>query len=75
MRNCLKTMHHLDCYPALRFQDHCFSPSGHATGRSPTAIIRHELVTPSFALLAPPISSPCSDANGGIDLLEIGSAV
>ena len=63
----------LNRYPALRFQDHGFSPSGHTTGRSPAAIVGHELVTPLFALLTPLVSSPCLDTNGGIDLLEIGS--
>ena len=49
------------------------APSTHAIGHSPFAIVRHELVTLSYALLAPPVSSPCSDANGGIDVLAIGS--
>ena len=64
----------VDRYPALRFQDHDFSPSMHATCCSPTAIVQHELVTPSSSLLALPVSSLCPDANGKIDLLEIGSS-
>ena len=64
----------LNRYPALHFQDHSFSSSGHATSPSPIQIVQHELVTPSSALLAPPVSFPCPNANGGIDLLEIGSS-
>ena len=48
--------------------------SGPATGHSTAASVRHGLTAPSFNLLAPPISYPCSDANGGIDLLPIGSS-
>ena len=64
----------VDCYPVLGFQDHDFSPSMHATCHSSATIVQHELVTPSSGLLAPPVSSLCPDANGKIDLLEIGSS-
>ena len=43
------------------------------TGRSHAAGVQHDPVAPSSTLLAPPVSSPCPDANGGIDLLAIGS--
>ena len=55
------------------FQDHGFSLSGPATGHSPTTSIRCGLAAPSSVLRAPPVSSPCPDANGGIDPLMIGS--
>ena len=32
------------------------------------------LTSPSYVLLASPVSSPCPDANGGIDLLAICSS-
>ena len=56
------------------FQDCSFFLSGFVTGHSPTASIRHDPITPSSVLLAPPISSPCPDTNGGIDHLAIGSS-
>ena len=55
------------------FQDRGFSLYGPVTGHSPTANIRCGLPAPSSVLLAPPISSPCLDASGGIDLLAVGS--
>ena len=55
------------------FQDRGFSLSGPLTSHSPTASIRCGLAAPSSVLLAPPVSSPCPDANGGIDPLVIGS--
>ena len=45
---------------------------GPAIGRSLTISVQHDLITPLSALLAPPVSSPCLDGNGGIALLEIG---
>ena len=56
------------------FQDRGFSLSVTATSRSPSASVRRGLAAPSSALLTPPISSPCSDANGGIGPLAIGSS-
>ena len=53
-------------FPLLRVIGRTFGP---ITSRSPATIVRHELVTPSSVLLAPPVSSPCLDANGGIDIL------
>ena len=64
----------LNRYLVHLFQDHGFFLSKSITGRFPTTIIQHELITPSSALLASPVSSPCSEANGGIDLLAIGSS-
>ena len=61
----------LDRYLVHLFQDHGFSSSGLAIGHSPIAIVRHDLVTPSSVLLAPLVSSPCPDANGGIGPLAI----
>ena len=63
-----------DCYLARLFQDRRFFQSGSATGHSHTVSIRPDLVTPLSVFLIPPVSSPCLDANGGIDLLEIGSS-
>ena len=60
--------------PSTSFQDHGFSPSGLATFRSLATIIRHELVTPSSALLALHVSSPCPNINGGINLFAVGSS-
>ena len=54
------------------FQDRDFSPYGLATGHSPAAIIRHDLVTSSSTLFAPLVSSPCPDTTGGISHLVIG---
>ena len=56
------------------FQDHDFSLSGPATGHFPAASIRCGFATPSSTLLAPPVSSPCPNANGGIGPLAIGSS-
>ena len=64
----------LDSYLVHLFQDRDFSLSRLATHHSPTASIRRGLATPSFALLAPSVSSPCLDANGGISPLVIGSS-
>ena len=47
----------LDYHLRHIFQDHGFSPFGLATGHSPIAIVRRDLVTPSPALHVPPISS------------------
>ena len=57
---------------------HIFPPSsrlfsGPAIGFSHVAGVQQDPVTPSFSLV-PPVSSPCSSANGGIDLLAIGSS-
>ena len=61
----------LNRYLVHLFQDHGFSQSGPATGHSRAASIRHGLATPLSALLAPPVSSPCPNANGGIGPLVI----
>ena len=58
----------------LFHQDHVFILPGLAIGRSHATSVQHDPVTPSSALLVPPISSPCPGANGGIDLLAIGSS-
>ena len=54
-------------------QDHEFSLSRLATGHSPFASVRYDPVTPSSILLAPLVSSPCTNANGGNPLV-IGSS-
>ena len=64
----------LDRYLVHLFQDRGFFLSRSITGHFPTTIVRHELITLSSALLAPPVSSPCPDANRGIDLLAIRSS-
>ena len=69
---CERSDTQLDRYLKLCFQGHDFSLSRLAISRSPTAIGRHELVTPSSSLFAPPVSCPSPDVNGGIDLLAIG---
>ena len=64
-----------DCYLAHLFhQDLVFFLPEPATDRSHAAGVQHDPVTPSSALLALPISFPCLDANGGTDLLAIGSS-
>ena len=64
----------IDCYLVHLFQDSGFFLSRSTTSHSPAAIVQHEFVTPSSILLAPLISSPCLDANGGINLLAIRSS-
>ena len=59
----------LDHHLVHFFQDRDFSLSRLITGHSPIASVRRGLTTP-YVLLASPVSSPCPDANGGIDLLE-----
>ena len=54
-------------------QDRDFSLSRPATGHSPFASVRYDPVTPSSILLAPLVSSPCTNANGG-NPLRIGSS-
>ena len=61
----------LDSYLLHLFQYRGFSLSGSATGHSPATNVRRGLVAPSFVLLAPLVSSPCLDADGGIDLLAV----
>ena len=51
-----------------------FFLSGSATGHSLAVSVRRDLATLSSILLASHISSPCPDANGGIDLLAIRSS-
>ena len=46
---------------------------GPTTGHSHAIGIQNYPITPSSALLVPHVSSPCSDANGGIDPLALGS--
>ena len=64
----------LNRYLVSLFQDQGFSLSGPAIGHSPTASIRRGLAAPSSALLAPPVSSPCPNANGGIGPLSRSSS-
>ena len=64
----------LDRYLIHLFQDHNFFLSVPATGHSHAASIQHDLATSSFVLLVPPVFSPSSDANEGIDLLAISSS-
>ena len=64
----------LDRHLVHLFQNCGFSPSGLAASHSLAAIVRRDLVSPSFALLAPLVFFPCHDANGGIDILAIGSS-
>ena len=64
----------LDRYLVHLFQDRNFSLSRPVTGHSPAVSVRHSLAAPLFALLVPLISSPCPNANGGIDPLAIGSS-
>ena len=62
----------LDLHLIHLFQDLNFPPSRPATGHSLAASVRCGLAAPSSVLLDPHVSSPCPDANGGIDLLVIG---
>ena len=64
----------LDHHLVHIFQDHGFSLSRPITGHSLTASIRRGFEASLSVLLAPPVSSPCREANGGIDLLEVGSS-
>ena len=64
----------LNCYLIHLFQDRGFSLSRHTTSHSLAASVRHGLTAPSSALLAPHVSSPCLDTNGGIGPLAIGSS-
>ena len=63
----------LDHYLIHLFQDPDFSLSGLATGHSPAASVRRGFEAPSSTLLAPPVSSLCLNADGGIGPLSIGS--
>ena len=71
---CERSDAQIDCYLVHLFQDSSFFLSRSTTSHSPTAIVQHEFVTPSSILLAPLSSSPCLDANGGINLLAIRSS-
>ena len=64
----------LNRYLVHLFQDRGFSLSGPTTSHSRVASFRHGLAAPSSVFLAPPVSSSCPNANGGIDLLAIGSS-
>ena len=44
------------------------------TSHSLVVVVQHGLAAPSSILLAPSVSSPCPDANGGIDLLMAKSS-
>ena len=68
---CVLSDAQLNHYLVHLFQCHDFFLYGPTTGHSLVACVRRELATPSFVSLAPPASSPCLDANGGIDLLVI----
>ena len=52
---------------------HDFLLSESVTGHSLTISVQHDFATPSSFLLVPPAFSPCLDANGGTDILLIGS--
>ena len=67
-------MAHRGRYLTHLFQDWDFFQFGHATGRSHAVSARPNPTTLSSILLIPLAFSPCPDANGGIDLLEIGSS-
>ena len=64
----------LDRYLVHLFQDREFSLSRLATDHSPTTSVWHGLAAPLSTLLAPPVSSSCPNANGGIGPLAIGSS-
>ena len=65
---------HRDHYLVRFFQDRDFFQSGLATNHSRVVSARPDLATLSSVLLVPLVFSPCPDANGGIDLLAIGSS-
>ena len=73
MGKCLRTAHH----GLLTFISGGWisqlSLSKPANGHFPVASFRRDFATPSSVLLAPPISFPCPNANGGIGSLVIGS--
>ena len=50
------------------FQVRSFFLPGTTTNHPHVASVQHELIAPTYVLLAPPASSPSPDANGGIDL-------
>ena len=64
----------LDHYLVHLFQDRNFFLSRPTTGYSHAASVQHDLTTLSSVLLVPPVFSPSPNANGGIDLLAIGSS-
>ena len=64
----------LDRYLVHLFQDSGFFLFEPLTGHSHAASVQHDLATPSFVFLVPPIFSPALEANGGINLLAIGSS-
>ena len=62
----------VDCYLArLFYQDHTFFLPGPAKDHFHAADVQCDPVSPSPALLTPPVSSPCLDANERIDLQTI----
>ena len=63
-----------DCHLVHPFQVHRFFLPGLATGHSLIASVQHDLATPASVSPTPFISSPSPDANGGTDLLVIGSS-
>ena len=64
---------HRGRYLTCLFQDREFCQSKPTTGHSHVVSARHYLATPSSILLVPLAFFSCPDANGGIDLLVIGS--
>ena len=62
----LDVQHH--CHLVHPFQVQGFFIPGPVTDHSHVASVQHELVTPASVSLAPPTTSPSSDANGGTDL-------
>ena len=71
---CKRLEAQLNRYLIHLFQDPDFSLSRPTTGHSPASSVRRGLAAPSSTLLAPPVSSLCPNANGGIGPLAIGSS-
>ena len=61
-------------YTSLPPRSRFFFLSRPATSCSHAAGVQPNPITPSSASLVPPVSSPFPSANGGIDLLAIGSS-
>ena len=61
-------------FPRLRFFSIWARNWSFATGHSHAISAWPDLATPSYVLLVSLAFSPCLDANGGSDLLEIGSS-
>ena len=61
------------CLARLFFQDHAFFLPRLVNDRFHAVDVQRDPEIPSSALLAPPVSSPCIDANEEIDLRATGS--